>query len=321
MTRTPAYLTIGNDAQGATATEVLRNAGLDFEVAMEPLYTSGGKEVRSKFRRTFRNDTDMTLGVVGSRYHVLQNQELLEVPEMLTGTGEIEWDRIGMVDHGSKLWASFRLPDQVTIGDNDVLDQFVYLFNSHDGSGGVRILPVNFRLQCTNQFSAAMRGLRQAGINPSALTIRHSSKMHDRIAEWRRILNIVNHFNQHFVEQAQQLIKVEVSEADRIGYYIDTIGLKQNLDLVGENNTYGLSTRGQNTLDTLLKLEQAEQNTTGGMAGTAWGMFNVVTDYIDHDWIHNAGGEVNHRRAESAIIGPGSRMKSKAWEGAALLLA
>jgi hypothetical protein len=66
-------------------------------------------------------------------------------------------------------------------------------------------------------------------------------------------------------------------------------------------------------------LEDKTTNTTGGMGGTAWGMFNTLTEFIDHQWVVNAGGDINHKRVESALIGVGSRTKARAWEGALLM--
>ena len=83
-----------------------------------------------------------------------------------------------------------------------------------------------------------------------------------------------------------------------------------------------MTTRGQNTLSRLLELETAETNTTGGIGGTAWGVFNTVTEYLDTQWVYDRKGEkVNEKRVESALLGTGMRMKDRAWQGAIELLA
>ena len=312
-----AYMLHGQQARGSTAAEVMQNAGLDYDVQMEPLYTSAGKQVRSQFRRVFRTDNDDTLGVVGKNYKVLTNPEMFGVADTLVGTGEIEWDRVAAIGHGERVMASFALPDAFTIGDNDEISQYVYLINSHDGSSGFKVLPTNMRLACTNQFAAVASTLKAAGINPRALTIRHTGKMQERIADMRRILKMTDHFNETFAKQANDLLRVEVDFSDRVTYYVDTLGLKRDENIT--TNPHGLSTRGLNTLESVLKLEEKTTNTTGGMGGTAWGMFNTLTEFIDHQWVVNAGGDINHKRVESALIGVGSRTKARAWEGALLM--
>ena len=83
---------MGQQAQGTTTDEVLRNAGLDFEVGREPLYTAAGREVRSKFQRIKRMDNDVTLGVVGRTYHPMQNRDLLGIADRLVNKEQISWD-------------------------------------------------------------------------------------------------------------------------------------------------------------------------------------------------------------------------------------
>ena len=309
-----SYMLMGQKAQGENTQEVLDNAGLNFTVGREPLYTSQGREIRSKFQRIYRQDNDVTLGVVGRTYQPLQNAELLGIADRLVANQDIAWDRIGMVGQGEKLYASFTLPDTYRVDGWDDLDQYIYLTNTHDGSGGVRCIPANVRFGCTNQFAFHRSQLKAAGINPRDLTIRHSSKMSDRIGQLEKAIGIVDVLNQNFANQAAELMTVEMSEADKATFYIDTLGLATDEKLVDADNEWGLKTRGLNTFNHLKALEKSSTNNTSAMRDTAWQSFNVVTEYIDHAWVHNANGTVNAKRAESAIIGTGARQKSQAWE-------
>lgn len=309
-----SYMLMGQKAQGNNTEEVLQNAGLDFEVRAESLYTAAGREVRSKFQRIARTDNDVTLGVVGKTYKPMQNRELLAIADSLVQTDDIAWDRIGMVGAGEKLYASFSLPDSFRIDGWDDIDQYIYLTNTHDGSGGVKCIPANIRFGCTNQFAFHRSQLKKAGINPRDLTIRHSSKMHDRVAQFKNAINLVDTLNKNFADTAENLLRVEMTETDKAEYYIDVLGLTTDKKLVSEDNEHGLKTRGLNTFNHLKALESAPTNNTAAMRDTAWASFNVITEYLDHAWVHNSNGTVNAKRAESAILGTGSRQKSKAWD-------
>lgn len=308
-------MTWGNEAKGETTEEVLANAGMDFEVGLEPIYTSTGRPIRSKFSRTFRKDTDFTLGVVTGKYHVMQNQHMLQIADGLIDTGEIEWDRIGMVENGVSVMASFKLPETHSVGNWDGLEQRIYLMQSHDGSGGLKVIPAMMRIVCTNQASAFASQLASAGIDLRALTIRHSSKMNERIDMLKNALRIQNHFAKQYVHDAEQMLKVEMTQDDRIEFYIDTLGLTrvENADAV--DNDYGLKTRGMNTLNHLLALENSTTNNDERMFGTGWQALNVITEYIDHAWITNADGTVNQGKAERALVGTGARIKAQAYNG------
>lgn len=314
-----AYARFGKEAEGTTVKEVLQNANADFNIGMESIYTKDGKVIPNQFR-TFREDTDETFGVVKGTYKVMQNERLLNISDDLVKREKVIWDRIGLVDNGRKIVASFKMPEGFSIGGMDDVDQYIMLQNTNDGSGGIRILPSNVRIACSNQFTYMQSLLNKMGINKNALTIRHSARQEDRIAQLVEALRIVDHLNQTFMETATELINVEMSQDERINFYIDTLGLKQNEDMMkggkdyDANNPYGLGTRGQNTLTELLELELAPTNQLNGMGGSAWGCFNTATEYIDHSWTYSKDGKSSDSKVESAIVGAGARMKSKAWE-------
>ena len=321
-----SYTLLGKEAQGTTAQEVLQNAGLDFKVSKHP---SGYMNHEGRFVGnpghfvTVRDDTGLPLGQVGKSYTVYQNEDAIRICDPLVGEGLIEYDRIANIDIGRKFMASMRMPEGFSIAGWDDVEQYIYIINSHDGSSGIRVIPANFRLKCSNQFAYLDSLLRKAGINPRALSIRHSSKINERVSELREALKIVDHLNETFAHTAEDMMKVELELADRIGYYIDAVGLKTDEELIDKvENPYGLTTRGRNTLDRLLELETSETNTTGGIGGTVWGSFNTVTEFLDHAWVYDRKGEkVNEKRVESSLLGTGMRMKDRAWQGAIELLA
>lgn len=322
----PAYALLGQQAEGTTAEQVLANAGLDFEVKKAPsgYLNHDGQFIGHKGHSvTYREDTGMALGNVGSTYHVFQNHEALKVFDRLVGEGQVEYDRISMIDGGRKMCASMKMKEGFSIAGFDDVDQYLYMVTSHDGSTGVRYIPSNVRLGCTNQFAYLDSMLRQAGINPRVLSSRHSRFINDRIDQAIEALKVVDHLNESFCQTAGQLMEVEMDIGQRTEYYIEAMGLKTNEELIHKvDNPYGLTTRGNNTLDKLYELEGAKTNTTGGIAGSAWASFNVVTEYLDHSWVYDRKGEkVNQKRVESALLGTGLRTKDRAWSSIARLVA
>jgi len=322
----PSYALLGQEAIGTTAKEVLANAGLDFEVRKAP---SGYIDPKGNFTPhrghtiTYRTDTGAALGSVGNTYKVYQNLDALKVFDRLVGEGKVEYDRIGMIDGGRKMFASMRMPEGFQIAGWDDIDQYLYMVTSHDGSTGVRYIPANVRIGCTNQFAYLESMLKDSGINPRVLSSRHSSQIEGRIDEAVKALSVVDMLNEKFCERAAELMEVELTLADRTEFYIEAMGLKTDEKIVDKaKNPLGLTTRGNNTLDRLYDLELSETNTTHGMEGTAWAAFNVVTEYLDHAWVYDRKGEkVNQKRVESALLGTGMRTKDRAWRAAARLVA
>jgi len=322
----PSYALLGQEAKGTTAEEVLANAGLDFEVKKAP---SGYRNHEGDFiphkghSITYRADTGAALGSVGSTYKVYQNIDALRVFDRLVGEGRVEYDRIGMIDGGRKMFASMKMPEGFTVAGWDDIDQYLYMVTSHDGSTGVRYIPANVRLGCTNQFAYLDSMLRQAGINPRVLSSRHSRHIDDRINQAINALNVVDVLNEQFANTAGELMQVELDVAGRTEFYIDAMGLKTDEKLIDKvENPYGLTTRGNNTLARLQELEDTALGFDDGDINSAWGAFNVVTEYLDHQWVYDRKGEkVNQKRVESALLGTGMRQKDNAWRAAARLVA
>ncbi len=328
MTRNvlPSYALLGQEAEGTTAEEVLANAGLDFEVKKAPsgYMNHDGQFIGHKGHSvTYRADTGMPLGNVGSTYHVYQNVDALRVFDRLVGEGKVEYDRIGMIDGGRKMFASMRMPEGFSVAGWDDIEQYLYMITSHDGSTGVRYVPANVRLGCTNQFAYLDSMLKQAGINPRILSSRHSRFIDDRIDQTIQALNVVDHLNEQFANTAGELMQVELDIGGRTEFYIEALGLKTDEKLIDKvDNPYGLTTRGNNTLNKVFEIEENPLGFDADDVNTAWGAFNMVTQYLDHDWVYDRKGEkVNEKRVESALLGSGMRAKDRAWGAVARLVA
>jgi phage/plasmid-like protein (TIGR03299 family) len=317
--RQEAWGSFGTEAQGTTAKEVCENAGLSWDAVIEPLYDKRGEVLTARQRGVFRDDTNECLGVVGKSYHVKQHQDVAELAHRLTGVGELEWAKIGVVGNGEKAWFNLALPDEILINGNEPIQGYMTLMNSHDGSSGIRVIPNTIRMACGNQMNMV---LRDAKSKNGIFTIRHTSKMDEMIDQMIEAINMTNVMLDEWAKDAQNMMEVEMDIGDRVQFYLDHLPIKQNEEMMkgGEkydvSNPYGLATRGKNILDRVIALEGEAQNNVGDMNGTLWQTVNVVSDYIDHDWITTKNGQVNARRAESAMVGTGQRIKTKAWEAA-----
>jgi len=317
-TRHEAWGSFGTEAQGTTAREVCENAGLMWDAQIEPLYDQRGTLLTHKQRGVFRNDTNECLGVVGKSYHVKQHHEVAELAHKLTGMGELEWAKVGVVNNGAKVWFNLAMPDELLINGNEPIQGYMTFMNSHDGSSGIRIIVGCIRMECGNQINLVMKNAKAQG---NYFTIRHTKNMEEMIEQTLKAINVSNVMLEDWAKEAQGMMEVEMDMADRVQFYLDHLPIQQNEELISESNPHGLATRGQNMLTQALDLEKEPQNQIGDMDGTLWQATNVVTDFIDHQWITTKDGKVNEKRAESAMVGTGQRIKGKAWEAAVGMLA
>ena len=77
-----------------TAAEMLRHAGLEWGVGLQPVCRQDGRPVDG-FRFTVREDCDVVLGVVTEQYQPIQNAQAAEVMDALVteGGAHVEGER------------------------------------------------------------------------------------------------------------------------------------------------------------------------------------------------------------------------------------
>ena len=321
-----AFTRIGTEAKGDTPREILKNAGLDFTVEKRHLYDNKGNQLPGGHRVVTRTDTNQPLGVVSKKYETFQNSQVMGLfAELCRDTGA-KIDRIGAVDNGRQIFMSFRNPEGLSFAngsEQEEYDIYWYLLSSHDGSMGLKLFPSPVRLFCANQGAMLHSFLLRNGINPRKLSIRHSALMDLRLEDLKMNLGIINDLSHAFVEEQAMLINQSMDMGDRVEYYIDVLGLSQNETMLkggkdyDANNPFGLGTRANNTLDVLMELENSTTNTVGNMGGTKFQAYSAVTEYLDHRWTMDKDGKLlvpNEKRVESAVMGPGARMKAQAYE-------
>ena len=148
----------------ATAYEAIDAAGLNYTVIKNPIVTvlrsNKIKTIANHFA-TVRTDTEEILGVVGSRYEVIQNRNAFSFFDALIGSDEAIYHTAGALGKGERIWILAKLPDYIRVGKDDVVEKFLLLTNSHDGSSFACAKLTPIRVVCSNTLSAALDGSEQ----------------------------------------------------------------------------------------------------------------------------------------------------------------
>ena len=285
----------------------MKNHNLDYQIGVSPLHDNMGNALvgtNIPTHRVYNMESNQTFGAVTGKYQPVQNAEMIGIMDTLIESGYGEYDRI---------WTSIALDtESFKIGGFDSVDQYVYLANHNDGNGALTFTPANVRFACTNQYAHAASQIKAAGIDMKALTIRHSSKIDERVKAAINAIGIVNTLNANFAESAEQLLEVSLDLKQREDIYAEVLGLSSKEKLQDKNNRLGLTTRGQNKMNAMFELEKSPNNSK--IADTAWGTYNTITEFFDHRWILNASGEVMESRVDSAMFDVGARKKAKAFD-------
>jgi phage/plasmid-like protein (TIGR03299 family) len=298
---------LGTKVEGLlTSNEALEAAHLDWNVNFGEIYTNmdldGNHNLIDKWRRTYRDDNDATLGIVGSRYTILQNYEAFDFMDELLGEIGAFYETAGSLKGGKSIWLMVRLPDHITVADGDELVPYLVLKNSHDGSGAVTIAAVMIRVVCANTLAMALGG------NSNKFKIRHTASMHNRVEQAREAIRLVNENMVTYSDTFRDMLNLELTEEMFEEYILEVTGVDIE------------KSRGKNIYDTIESLYLNEEtNQTGDMSGTLWAAYNAVTYWTDHERGLNQFGRRKDNADEAALFGSGATIKQKAYDEAVKL--
>ena len=308
------WLRAGTAVTATSASDVARQAGLDWSVSLHTLSASykvpGNDEptavpVDGKFGviKTTPFGDVKAIGVVGSRYQVFQNAEVFSALDNLVDSSEARYAAAGEYDNGAKVWMLLSLPTEVTVA-GDPHAAFILAKTSHDGSSSVVIKPIIERLRCSNQINKIYRNK-----NAFTYTLRHSSGSVLDQAEIRRILQLSYDNTENYKTLASKLISKEVSRAQAVDYFKKIFPLPTAI----ENSPVSMLSAGEKRA--LTRAQQARSialhiyensETTENIHGTEFGLWHSIIEYADH------GGKKNS--AVRAISGASDGLKLRALE-------
>ncbi len=133
--------------------EALIAAGLDWDVVQRPVFTQDGVKVPGYFANVRQQDGSI-LGVVTSRYKVVQNRDAFAFTDALLGDG-VRYETAGSLMGGRKTWILAKLPTRYIIQGEQILPYLVFS-NTHDGSGAIKIAMTPIRVVCNNTLNLAL---------------------------------------------------------------------------------------------------------------------------------------------------------------------
>ena len=275
----------------------LRAAGLDWRVGLKSLQTSDGQVVTHK--ATYRESDGKILGVVGPSYHPLQNAEAFAWFQPLLTTGEVELHTAGSLDGGKKVWVLGRINRPASeIVPGDVVEKYVLLSNSHDGSRAVRVGFTPIRVVCNNTLSLAHGD--QASKLIRCLHFGNVVKTLDQI---REVMNTANSEFEATAEQFRLLARRKVNRKDLEKYVRIVFGFDADEEVKPVTQTI---------FNAVLDLiANGRGNSLPGVDGTLWAAYNGVTEYLTY-----SRGKTQDNRLDSLWFGDSAQVSRVALEAA-----
>lgn len=269
-----------------------------------------------------RSDTGTRLGIVSPDYQIVQPFEVLEFYRDLVAEAGFKLHTAGTLFGGKRYWALAQLKE-VTLNGWDKVGGFYLLSSTADGSRATDGRETTVCVVCNNTLSMALGGQPDA---KHGFTVTHRQRFNAEKVQ-KALGRTAEHFDS-WVDTVNELSMAKISSAGADEFILKLLRPSQQAtEMVAQaspmdsfeallNRPVTLNELQEDTVrrprgaDTMLDLFLGAGlgATEKGRAGTAWGLVNAVTQYVDH----HATSKTDSHRMDRAFWGSGDELKTEA---------
>ena len=320
-----AWVRGGTAVEATSARDAATQAGLNWTVRTGELHAMSSPliidehgvspatyiEVPKK-TAIIREDNNTVIGVVGTKYKMVQNMDVFNALDTLVDSGDARYTAAGEFNGGSNIWMLLELPQGINVA-NDPHAAFLLVKTSHDGSSSVVIKPVIERLYCANQVNGLIsQGFARGGKKYNEYTYRmsHTTNQELSISDIRNITNLTYTAIQDYEVIADNLLGRKMTREQTVNFFKAVWPLPTTV----EDKPYDLLTRGERKQQTTAKDARAsawviysQSETQENIRGTAFGAWQAVIEHADH---YASGGSA--RLAAATLSGRNDKIKTRA---------
>lgn len=265
---------LGSELKEAfTAEEAIKACpGLDANYKLEELRTKAGIELpgyRAIVRHRNGAKPNVT-GVASPSYAILQPRQAFSFFDAVVGQKLAMYHTAGVLGDGERLWMMAKLPGEIRPVKDDVSEKYVLLTTGYNGITATTMMETPIRVVCQNTLNAALEG------RETKIRIRHRGDVKAHIMEAQRLLKI----SLKYYDSLEQSFRVLA------GFQYKSAHVKRLFDEVfpvNEERKGDTSKGNAGVRERILFLtEKGRGADLAGVKGTGWGLYNAVTEYVDH---------------------------------------
>jgi len=294
----PGTFDVDPALENLSINDLLEQAEVGFNAVKVPTYIlnphTGQYNESTETFVTVRDDTWQEVGPrLGKDYTVIQHADALEsVLGDVRDLGGVP-TRVLAFNNGAKVTIQCALPGSFWVADSKH-GLFLNLWNSHDGTGKIRVNTCDFRIVCANTYAMAKAS------DLGAFFAKHTKNVGQRLNNLARAAGIIQREYTAYAEQLFNLSQKPVT-SEEVTQFLNLLvpdpekkdGQRQNVGPQNRRAEIGL----------------AILSGAGNRQVTAYDLFQGVTGYVDRR-------EQNRNGAEQfiyATIGVGQNLKDAAW--------
>jgi phage/plasmid-like protein (TIGR03299 family) len=247
------------------------------------------------------------LAVVGDRYNPIQNETFFGFADNLTDGGGV-WETAGSIKDGRVVFGSLSFDDtQIVLdpaGRADVVNTYLLVSSSHDGSAPMSVLVTPTRVVCQNTLNIAIRGAR------NVYKVRHTLNAQSNVDEARAALGVSFRYFEAFQAEAEKMIQTEINR-DTFFQIVEALYPKP------EDDKKGAEKKWANKIDLCEAIytgSAGKIDTMSTITGTAWGAFNALTERVDYYRTIRGGNTAAATASAAGFDDNATRERQKIWD-------
>lgn len=261
-------------------------------------------------------------GVVDNAYPVLQHTAFAGAWDR---GGGLKVATAGILEPGSRLFLCGALKAVNVAGD--IVDAYLSAVNDQSGSGTNALTVSTVRVVCQNTLNVAMAATDFA----AKVNVVHKGVTPDQLLqlmtdEFRGIVERAHKTVEEFEAKANTLATLSITDAQAMDIFgaafvtparPRTNAVRNEVMVAREASWEARTVTAEANRAVCMDLYRSGNDTIKGIAGTAWGAVNAVTECVDH--LLPERGDLAKVSA-TKVLGYKADMKSRAWAAAVALL-
>ena len=299
----------------ATSQEAIEAAQLKWTVEKQPLYRrqdDGSFRLLDNSFSLVRNDHDGNQNnvvlnrFVTDKYEVVQNVDAFQFFDDVIGQGQAIYHTAGALRSGRVVWILAKLPESVEVVRGDVVDKYILLSTSHDGSQSLQISTTPIRVVCANTLRFALGRVKHS------MRMKHTASIHDRVVEARQALELSDAYFTLMMQGLEVLTNTTMDSGD-VRRFADALFRINPAD----DRVHVYSDNARTAVFDLFYTGRGQD--IKGVRDTAYAALNATTEYLDnvahvqaHD-VSQFSQEAQDARLYKTWFGRSQDVRNRAW--------
>ena len=185
--------------------------------------------------------------------------------DSIINEGQVTYETAGSLKEGKVIWLLAKMPEKKIL--DDAFEPFMCFTNNHEGKGAVQVVMTPIRVVCNNTLNLALSQAKRKW------STKHMGDLNSKLEEAKHTLGMANTYMEALDVEANRLAEFKITDVE----------LEQMLDELFpiDNNT---TSRRKNNIETIKNaiFNCYQMPDISQYKGTAWGIVNAVTDFVDH---------------------------------------